>query len=229
MARGGARELPRLDEFPVEWAEGERELFWVFDDLHCPNPLSPMFFDIGGWWLTCDHMFRRFGTPFAVATGSPRRSTATSTRPRSRPTPSLRPRRPSTRPATCRACRATRLRRRRSAPTSASVLPHYAANFLDWWRDRLRPEIERNFAYLDGYDMDAASLVELAVLLEDAIDIHDRHWKIHWMLNFAQFSATLALNATIAEVKGEVDPASPAGCRARSRTATGTRSRRSGR
>ena len=45
--------------------EGERELFWVFDDLHCPNPLSPMFFDIGGWWLTCDHMFRRFGTPFA--------------------------------------------------------------------------------------------------------------------------------------------------------------------
>ena len=25
-----------------------------------------MFFDIGGWWLTCDHMFRRFGTPFAA-------------------------------------------------------------------------------------------------------------------------------------------------------------------
>ena len=57
--------------------------------------------------------------------------------------------------------------------------------------------------------MDGAALVELAVLLEDAIDVHDRHWKIHWMLNFAQFSATLALNATIAEVKGEVDPALP--------------------
>ncbi len=25
-----------------------------------------MYFDIGGWWLTCDHMFRRFGTPFAA-------------------------------------------------------------------------------------------------------------------------------------------------------------------
>ena len=36
------------------------------------------------------------------------------------------------------------------------------------------------------------------MLLEDAIDVHDRHWKIHWMLNFAQFSATMALNATIA-------------------------------
>ena len=53
------------EEFPVEWKAGEKELFWILDDLHCPNPISPMFFDIGGWWLTCDHMFRRFGAPFA--------------------------------------------------------------------------------------------------------------------------------------------------------------------
>ena len=55
----------RDESFPIEWAEGEADLFWVLDDLHCPNPLSPLFFDLGGWWLTCDHMFRRFGTPFA--------------------------------------------------------------------------------------------------------------------------------------------------------------------
>ena len=36
-------------------------------------------------------------------------------------------------------------------------------------------------------------MLELAILLEDAIDIHDRHWKIHWLLNFSQFSATAAL------------------------------------
>jgi pyruvate,water dikinase len=66
--------------------------------------------------------------------------------------------------------------------------------------------MERNFVYLDTYDTDHATLVELAVLLEDAIDIHDRHWKIHWMLNFAQFSSTLNLNAMIQQVKGEVDP-----------------------
>ena len=54
------------ESFPIEWSsETERDLFWVFDDLHCPQPLSPMYEDIGGWWLTCDHMFRRFGTPFA--------------------------------------------------------------------------------------------------------------------------------------------------------------------
>src|SRR4029079_16365294 len=36
---------------------------------------------------------------------------------------------------------------------------------------------------------------------------HDRAWKIHWMLNFAQFSSTTALNATIEQVRGEAHPA----------------------
>ena len=47
---------------------------------------------------------------------------------------------------------------------------------------------------------------EMAVYLEDAIDVHDRHWKIHWMLNFAQFASTTNLNAVIAEVRGGEDP-----------------------
>src|SRR5713101_5907770 len=193
------------EEFPIQWDEGERELFWIYDDLHIPNPVSPMFFDIGGWWLTCDHMFRRFGTPFAsdwiakningyvytaaVPADSSIRAEATEYQNRYVP----------------------RVPRDPSYPQyigayMGAVLPHYAQNFLDWWRERLRPEIERNFAYLDGYDTENASLVELAVLLEDALDIHDRHWKIHWMLNFAQFSATMALNATIEEVRGAGDP-----------------------
>ena len=55
------------ETFPVTWdSEVEKDFFWVYDDLHIPHPVSPMFFDIGGWWLSCDHMFRRFGTPFAV-------------------------------------------------------------------------------------------------------------------------------------------------------------------
>jgi pyruvate,water dikinase len=194
------------DDFPIEWDEGERELFWIYDDLHIPNPVSPLFFDIGGWWLTCDHMFRRFGTPFAcdwiakeingyvftAAIPADASLHAEATEYQSRYVPGV-PRDPGY-PA-------------KIGAYLGAVLPHYAENFLDWWRERLRPEIERNFAYLDSHDMEAASLVELAVLLEDAIDIHDRHWKIHWMLNFAQFSATMALNATIQEAKGEVDPA----------------------
>jgi phosphohistidine swiveling domain-containing protein len=194
--------FPGSDEFPIEWDEGEEELFWIYDDLHCPNPVSPMFFDIGGWWLTCDHMFRRFGTPFAcdwiakeingyvytaaVPADSRIRSEATEYQARYAPRV---PRDPE-----------------HAAKIGAYlgwVLPHYAGNFLDWWRERLRPEIERNFEYLDGFDTEDASFIELAVLLEDAIDVHDRHWKIHWMLNFAQFATTQALNGLLEQEKGE--------------------------
>jgi phosphohistidine swiveling domain-containing protein len=193
------------EQFPIDWQEGERELFWIYDDLHCPNPVSPLFFDIGGWWLTCDHMFRRFGTPFASDWIAKNINGYVYT--------AAIPAEPSLR------AEATEYEARyvprvpRDGEYAGAigaylgfVLPHYADNFLDWWQNRLRPEIERNFAYLDGQDWDAASFVELAVLLEDAIDIHDRHWKIHWMLNFAQFSATMALNAAVAEVRGEADP-----------------------
>jgi phosphohistidine swiveling domain-containing protein len=193
------------EEFPIDWQEGERELFWIYDDLHIPNPVSPMFFDIGGWWLTCDHMFRRFGTPFAcdwiakeingyvytAAVPCDPGLHAEATEYQSRYVPRV-PRDPD------------------HAALIGSylgwVLPEYAGNFLTWWRERLRPEIERNFEYLDGIDYDGANLRELAVYLEDAIDVHDRHWKIHWMLNFAQFASTQDLNAVIAEVRGEEDP-----------------------
>jgi phosphohistidine swiveling domain-containing protein len=193
------------DEFPIEFDEGESDLFWVFDDLHVPNPVSPMFFDIGGWWLTCDHMFRRFGTPFAcdwvakringyVYTAAiPCRSEVTpeATEYNARYAPRV-PRRPGY---------ADRI-----GAYLDWVLPHYAANFTDWWRARLRPEIEANFARLDAIDYDAASRVELAVLLEDAIDMHDRHWKIHWMLNLAQFASSSKLAEVATEIKGEISP-----------------------
>jgi pyruvate,water dikinase len=187
------------DTFPVEWQDGERELFWIHDDLHIPNPVSPLFFDIGGWWLTCDHMFRRFGTPFAcdwiakVVNGYVYTAAvpcepglhAEATEYESRYVPRV-PRDPGY--------------AGEIGAYLGGVLPIYAANFMTWWRTRLRPEIERHFEYLDGFDYDGASLLELAVLLEDAIDIHDRHWKIHWMLNFAQFASTQNLNAVIEEV-----------------------------
>jgi len=46
-------------------------------------PLSPMYEDIGGWWLSCDPCSAVSATPFA-SDGSPRTSTATCTRPPSR-------------------------------------------------------------------------------------------------------------------------------------------------
>ena len=195
------------ETFPVEWSsETEKLLFWVYDDLHCPHPLSPMFEDIGGWWLSCDHMFRRFGTPFAtdwlaknvngylytaavpaeagITAGGQEYGYAIS---------GVVPQDPDY---------AARI-----GTYLDAVLPTYGLEFVDWWRDRLVPEMDRNFAYGEGMldRQDELSLMQLACLLEDAIDIHDRHWKIHWMLNFAQLSATLNLRAVMEKTHGRID------------------------
>ena len=90
-----------------------------------------------------------------------------------------------------------------------ATLPVYGEHFVDWWNNRLVPEMKRNFEFLEGEldRQDEMSLPEVAVLLEDAIDVHDRHWKIHWMLNFAQLSATLNLRAVMEKTHGRVDDA----------------------
>ncbi len=195
------------ESFPVEWAsEEEQRLFWVYDDLHIPHPVSPMFFDIGGWWLSCDHMFRRFGTPFAVDWLAKNvngyvYTTAIPADPDLRIDAVEYSARYGARVPVDREFAG------RIGSYLDTVLPVYGLHFADWWRDRLVPEMQRNFAYLEERldAADAMSLAELACVLEDAIDIHDRHWKIHWMLNFAQLSATLNLRAVMEKTRGSID------------------------
>src|SRR5581483_10815072 len=141
--------------------------FWVYDDLHCPHPLSPMYEDIGGWWLTCDHMFRRFGTPFATdwiyknvngylyTAAIPAEAGLDVTDQRYntvwRARVPIDPEYPN-----------------KIGTYLNAVLPVYGLNFVKWWNERLVPEMKRNFAYLeDALDrQDEMSLMELAVLLE---------------------------------------------------------------
>jgi len=195
------------ESFPVTWAsDTEKQFFWVYDDLHIPHPVSPMFFDIGGWWLSCDHMFRRFGTPFAVDWLAKNVNGYVYT--------TAIPADPDVRIEGTEYSSRYQARVPRDKSFAGhmgayleTVLPVYGEHFADWWRDRLVPEMQHNFTYLEGR-LDAAdgmSLAEAATLLEDAIDIHDRHWKIHWMLNFAQLSATLKLRAVMEETRGAVD------------------------
>jgi len=195
------------ERFPIEWgSETEELLFWVYDDLHCPKPLSPMYEDIGGWWLSCDHMFRRFGTPFATDWIYKNINGYLYT---------------AAIPAEAGLVVETQEYNYRTNPIVpeddgyagkigaylGAVLPVYGNNFEYWWRTRFVPEMQRNFDYIEGMldRKDELSLADLAVLLEDAIDMHDRHWKIHWMLNFAQLSATLNLRAVMEKTHGKID------------------------
>lgn len=195
------------ETFPIEWtSETEKLLFWVFDDLHCPKPLSPMYEDIGGWWLSCDHMFRRFGTPFATdwiykningylytAAIPAEKGLVVDTQEYDFRTNPIVPQ---------DAEYAGKI-----GAYLGLVLPVYGHNFTFWWKTRFVPEMQRNFDYIEGMlDRKAElTLADMAVLLEDAIDMHDRHWKIHWMLNFAQLSATLNLQAVMQKTHGKVD------------------------
>ncbi len=195
------------EKFPVSWtSETEKLLFWVYDDLHCPHPLSPMYEDIGGWWLSCDHMFRRFGTPFAsdwiykningylyTAAIPAEAGLQVATQEYNYATSPVVPEDPDY---------AAKI-----GTYLGAVLPTYGLQFVNWWRDRLVPEMDRNFAYLEGMldKQGELNLMELACVLEDAIDIHDRHWKIHWMLNFAQLSATLNLRAVMEKTHGKIN------------------------
>ncbi len=174
------------DTHPVTWQnEAEKQHFWFYDDLHCPNPISPMYFDVGGWWgPTCEYLYRRFGAPFGkewlakkvngyvYSAVIPKEGEEAG----------------------------------RIAPYYGSVMSTYATNFLDWWNARYLPEIKRNFEYMDNFAADEATLPELMIHLEESLDIQERHFRIHWILNLAQFQSSIDFGGVVTEVIGDVDP-----------------------
>lgn len=174
------------EEFPVEWEnEEEKKLFWFYDDNHVPHPISPMYWSLHGWWgPTLDYMYRRFGFPLGKAWIGKRINgyLYTAIVPREEESAAM------------------------LGPYYGWIMPTYASNFLEWWEERYLPEIKRNFEYLDTYDTENASLQDLMVFLEEAIDIQERHFRLHWILNLAQFQSSMDLQAAVAEVIGQVDP-----------------------
>jgi len=170
--------------FPVEWAsEDEKKLFWWFDDNHCPNPISPMYFSLDGWWgPTCEYMYRRFDNPLGYKWLGKRVNGYVYT--------AIIPRSEEEEAATL--------------PYYLWVMPSYATDFLTLWRDRYIPEIKANFAYIDNYDAENATLPQLMIHLEEMIDIQERHFRLHWILNYAQFQVSTDFGAVVKELLGEV-------------------------
>ena len=160
------------ESFPVTWdSEVEKDFFWVYDDLHIPHPVSPMFFDIGGWWLCCDHMFRRFGTPFAVDWLAKNVNGYVYT--------TAIPADPDLRIEGTEYSSSYGARVPRDATFGGqmgkyldTVLPVYGEHFADWWRDRLVPEMQRNFDYLEGA---STRPTDVAAGARDAARGRDRH------------------------------------------------------
>ncbi len=173
--------------FPVEWAsEAEKELFWFYDDNHCPFPISPMWHSLDGWWgPTCEYLFKRFDIDSGVRWTAKKINGYLYT--------AIEPR-----PEDDRAER---------AKYYGWIMPTYAVNFLDWWQKRYLPEVFTNFKYLDNFDAENATLPELMIYLEEAIDIQERHFRLHWILNWAQFAASMNFNGVATSLIPDVDQA----------------------
>lgn len=172
------------EKHPLEWKdEDEKKLLFWYDDLHNPQPVSPMYYDVGKWWDTCAYMYRRFGAPFGKDWVAKNVDGYVLT--------------------------AVVPRDKKDAEDIAAyynmVMPVYADKFLGWWKNRLLPEILRNFEYIDNYPLDEVSLAEAMIVWEDMIDIQERHFRLHWVLNLAQFQASLTFQGDFEKFIGKHD------------------------
>ncbi len=172
--------------FPVEWkSEEEKKLFWFFDDNHVPFPVSPMFFSLDGWWgPTCEYLFKRFDVGSGVKWHGKKINGYVYT--------AIEP-------------RATSQDADETQKYNNMVMPAYATNFLDWWDKRYLPEVLKNFEYIDNFDHENATIPELMIYLEEMVDIQERNFRLHWILNWAQFQASMGFVGAVGQYIGEVD------------------------
>jgi phosphohistidine swiveling domain-containing protein len=174
------------NDYPVQWKdEEEKKLHWFFDDGHCPYPISPLYFDCAGWWGSgLTYMYQRFGFPGGKHWIAKKINgyvySAVIPRTEQKEIDQL-------------------------GPYFFMVFPVYAENFLTWWKKRYLPEILINFKYLDNFNYEKASMGELMIHVEETMDIFDRNFKIHWIVNLAQFFANLLFQGKYQEVMGSVD------------------------
>lgn len=169
------------DANEVTWKdEEEKGLFWFYDDLHCPNPISPLYFDVGGWWgQSCEYMYRRFGAPI----GSEWIAKKIGGYVYSAVVP------PKTAPDKVNALFAY----------YSQVMPIYADTFLDRWNKEYIPELEAAGKKIVDFDFKNSSIPECLIHMEDCLDLQDRAFRIHWIINLAQFQASSAFSAAAAE------------------------------
>ena len=174
------------EQYPVTWEnEEEKKRHWFLSDLHNPNPTSPLYFDCAGWWgKSCRYMYQRFGSSGGkdwrakVINGYVYTAVV-----------------PRTDEQECK----------NLDGYFGLVFPIYADKFLEWWDERYLPEIKRNCDYLDNYVYEGKSLGEIMIHLEEATDIFERHFNIHWILNMCQFLSFTNFYNKYKEIVGSLD------------------------
>lgn len=166
------------DRFPIEWKdEAEKSLMWFYDDLHCPNPISPLYFDIGGWWDTegrwgadCSYMYQRFGAPIGKAWIAKKIGgyVYSAVVPPEMDADKIGP----------------------MFSYYTKVMPIYADTFMDRWNKEYVPRLKYMQNAILDFDFQHKSLSEIMIHMEDILDMKCEAFRIHWIINLAQFQAS---------------------------------------
>ena len=175
------------DAIKPEWKnEEEKGLFWFYDDLHCPNPISPLYFTCNGWWgPTCEYMYRRFGAPIGSEWLGKRIGGYVYT---------------AVVPPKTKAEQVGGL-----FTYYMSVMPEYARTFYERWRTEYIPEIKSYWNKILDFDFENSTIPQALIHMEDCLDMQERAFKIHWIINLAQFKASSDFVDYYAELFGGVD------------------------
>ncbi|MFQ5762580.1 MAG: PEP-utilizing enzyme, partial [Candidatus Bathyarchaeia archaeon] len=167
----------------MKWkSEEDKKNHWWLDNAHVPHPASPLYADIGKWWKMAGPALDRVWLPSAkdwtgiIVNGYVYSAVVP------RPVEE----------------------QKKAAAYFNLVMPAYIKLMPEFWEKRYEPELRRNLEFLDGFDYENASLGELMILLEDGLEIFDRHWLIHWVLNLVQFMAFINYESVYEEVIGKV-------------------------
>ena len=166
------------DRFPIEWKDdAEKGLMWFYDDLHCPNPISPLYFDVGGWWdcdgrwgSDCTYMYQRFGAPIGKAWIAKKIGgyVYSAIVPPEMDADKIGP----------------------MFDYYTKVMPIYADTFLDRWNKMYIPRLKEIQSAMLDCDFENKSLPEIMIHMEDMLDMKSEAFRIHWIINLAQFQAS---------------------------------------
>lgn len=174
------------EEYPVIWEnEEEKKLMWWYDDLHCPNPISPMYFSVGGWWgPTCKYFYKRFGVggydwPAKLIGGYVYTAVVPPKTPEDQ-VPGMN-------------------------SYYGAVMPVYAKSFIAQWEKEYVPELISMANKMTDFDFEHKSLAEAMIHLEDCLDWQERAFRIHWILNYAQAQASGEFQAIYEKAVGPID------------------------
>ncbi len=184
--------IPRPPDFPVKWdTPADDRLYWTFDPIHYPDPVSPLAFDLQSrWWWGARKGFEQYSLPMVIETRRVNTYYYSAQVPKGLPPEPV-----------LKAMQALA----RLAPGMVSGLQGKAANGIlqkmmaqlnpvvarldAYWNQDLLPEIKEMLAAWEQFDLRGATLPRLLDHFNKTLAMAERVGEIHFLISVPYFLA----------------------------------------